>query len=62
MTRYEQLDRIEKQGWFTKGLNGMITCCSNVPKKQVQSGHKSRQSGLYAYPRKNNAQKANEKS
>ena len=61
MTRYEELDRIKKEGWFTKGLNGPISCVSNIPKKQTLLPYKERQSGLYAYPRKNNKQMENAK-
>jgi len=35
-TRAQQLDKIERDGWYRKGLNGPISMVSTVKDKQNQ--------------------------
>lgn len=34
MTRQEQIDKIERDGWFTKGLQGKVSMVSTVKRPQ----------------------------
>jgi len=36
MTRYDELDKIKREGWFTKGLTKKVSMSSTVKQPQYQ--------------------------